>query len=126
MAGHDHKMDARGYIENFIEEKVRILLKYNMNEYQDPPWVQAAELFNEVVVPCESYYSEGLYHLGIDIVKEAEKHKNRAVYQKIPEMYNLKQISEGEYSDDKVDTIDYSKTVNSIKNWISQNAKWFS
>ena len=46
----------------------------DMNEYQDPTWVQAAELFDEVVVPCESYHSEGFYTLGIDIVKEAEKH----------------------------------------------------
>jgi len=125
MAGHDHKVDTRGYIANFVEQKVRDLLEYDMNEYQDPAWVQAAELFNEVVVPCESYYSEGLYTLGIDIVKEAEKHGCRAMYQKIPGMYNAKQVSEGEYKDGEIDVLDYSRTVNSIKTWLEHNKDWF-
>ena len=125
MAGHDHKVDTRGYIANYMEEKVRSLLEYDMNEFQDPAWVQAAELFNEIVVPCESYYSEGLYNLGIDIVKEAENHGCRTAYQKIPRTYNAKVLSKGEYSDEDIDKIDYSKTVNSIKNWIARNEKWF-
>ena len=125
MAGHDHKVDTRGYIANYIEEKVRSLLEYDMNEYQDPAWVQAAELFNEVVVPCESYYSEGLYILGMDIVKEAETHGCRTVYQKIPGTSNVKVVAEGDYSDDNFDKFDYSKTVHSIRNWIAQNEKWF-
>lgn len=42
MAGDDHKMDAKVGIENSIEQKVRELLEYDMNEYQNPAWVQAA------------------------------------------------------------------------------------
>jgi hypothetical protein len=125
MAGHDHKVDTRGYIAKIIERKVRGLLEYDMNEYQDPAWVQAAELFNEIVVPCESYYSEGLYNLGIDIVKEAENRGCRAAYQKIPGTYNAKLASGDEFSEGKIDTFDYSKTVNSIKAWIAQNEEWF-
>ena len=53
MAGDDHKADTKGDITNYIEGKVRNLLEYDMNEYQDPAWVQAAELFNEIVVPCD-------------------------------------------------------------------------
>jgi hypothetical protein len=118
-------MDVRGFIANYIEQKVRDLLEYDMNEYQDPAWVQAAELFNEVVVPCDAYYSEGLYTLGIDIVKEAEDHGCRVVYQKIPGMYNVKLVPEGEYSGEEVEKVDYSRTVKSIKSWIAENAKWF-
>lgn len=125
MAGRDHKMDARGNITNYIEQKVRALLNYDMNEYQDPAWVQAAELFEEVVVPCEVYHSEGLYTLGIDIVKEAEAHGCQAVYEKIPGMYNVKLVSEGDYLNEEADRIDYSKTVNSIKHWVARNAEWF-
>ena len=125
MAGDDHKADAKGNIANYIEQKVRDLLEYDMNEYQNPAWVQAAELFNEIVVPCESYYSEGLYTLGIDIVKEAENRGCRVAYRRIPGMYNVKLISGDDYSDDEIDTFDYSKTVNSIKAWIAQNEEWF-
>ena len=118
MAGNDHKIDARGYIANYIEGKIRDLLEYDMNEYQDPAWGQAAELFSEVVVPCDAYHSEGFYTLVIDIVKEAEKHECRAVYQRIPRMYNVKLVFEDEYSNDEIDTFDYSKTVNSINSLI--------
>ncbi len=84
-------------------------------------WVQAAELFNEIVVPCENYCSGGLYALGIDIVKEAEKLGCRAVYQRIPGMYNVKLISGDDYSEEEVDKFEYSKTINSIKAWFAQN-----
>jgi len=125
MAGDDHKMDTKGGIENLIEQRIRNLLDYDMNEYQDPAWVQAAELFNEVVVPCESYHSEGLYTLGIDIVKEAEKHGCKEVYQQIPGMYNMKLVSGDEYSKDQVDEFDYSGTINTIKEWIAGMKEWF-
>ena len=125
MAGDDHKMDTKGGIENFIEQKVRELLEYDMNEYQNPAWVQTAELFNEIVVPCANYYSEGLYTLGIDIVKEAENHGCRVAYQRIPGMYNVKKFSENDDSNEKIDSFDYSKTVDSIKEWIAQSAEWF-
>jgi len=61
MAGHDHKVDTRGNIANYIERKIRDLLEYDMNEYQDPEGVQAAELFSEIVVSCVGYYSEGQF-----------------------------------------------------------------
>jgi len=93
MAGNDHKMDTQGNIANFIERKVRDLLEYDMNEYQNPAWVQAAELFSEIVVPCVGYYSEGLYTLGIDIVKEAEKQGYRVRYQRSSIFYGKKRIT---------------------------------
>ncbi len=125
MAGDDQKVDTQGDIGNYIEQKVRDLLEYDMNEYQDPVWIQAAELFNEIVVPCQNHFSGGLYALGIDIVKEAENQGCRAVYQRIPGMNNMKLVSENDYSVEKVDKFDCSKTVNSIKAWLAQNEEWF-
>ena len=84
MAGNDHKFDVRGDIANQVALKIRELLETPLNEYQDPAWVQAAELFVEIVAPCEAYSSEALYDLGVDIAKEAEKRSNRAAYQAIP------------------------------------------
>jgi len=70
MAGDDMKCDTQGNIENFIEKKIRALLEDPMNEYQDPNWVQASELFAEIIVPCGSVYfaHEGLLTLAKDIV----------------------------------------------------------
>jgi len=86
-----------------------------MTEYQNPAWAQAAELFGEVVVPCETYFSRGLYTLGIDLVKEAEKHGCKEVFQKIPGMYNVKQVSGDGYSKEEIEEFDHSSTINSIK-----------
>ena len=77
MAGSDHKFDVRGDIANQIALKIRELLETPLNEYQDPAWVQAVELFVEIVAPCEAYSSETLYDLGVDITKEAGKRGNR-------------------------------------------------
>ena len=125
MAGDDHKADTKGDITNYIEGKVRNLLEYDMNEYQDPAWVQAAELFNEIVVPCENYSSKGLFTLGKDIVKEAENHGCRAVYQRMPGMYNAKLVSGDDFSDHEFDTFDYSRTISSINAWIVRNEERF-
>ncbi|MBA7534534.1 hypothetical protein ES705_26782 [subsurface metagenome] len=125
MAGDDHKVDTKAHIENYIERKIRDLLEYDMNEYQDPAWVQIAELFNEIVVPCENNFLEGLYTLEIAVVKEAENHGCQAVYQRIPGMFNVNLVSGDEYSDNEVDKFDYSRTVNSIKAWIAQNEGCF-
>ena len=125
MAGDDHKHNYKWDIANYIEQKIRELLEYDMNEYQDPAWLQAAELFNEIIVPCEIFCSGGLYTLGVDIVKEAEKHGCQVVYQRIPGTYNAKSISGNGYKEGEVDTFDGTKTVNSIKLWITQNEDQF-
>jgi len=63
MAGNDRKFDVRGGIANLVALKIKELLETPLNEYQDPAWVQAAELFVEIVVPCEAYSSEALFDL---------------------------------------------------------------
>lgn len=123
MAGSDHKFDVRGNIVNIVALKIRELLETPLNEYQDPAWVQAAESFVEIVTPCETYSSRSLYDLGVDIAKEAEKCGNRAMYQAIPGMYNERLVPDSISAGDDVRTVDYSKTIESIKSWLSNYEK---
>jgi len=80
MAGLDRMYDAQAFIQEHIEKQIRELLEDPMNEYQDPNWVQAALLFERVVVPCEGYMRDLLYNLAEDIVKKAAQQNNRVIY----------------------------------------------
>ena len=73
MAGLDRMYDTRGDIQNYIEQKIRELLEEPMNEYQDPSWVQAATLFEQLIVPLDIYIMDGLLNLAHDIVNITEK-----------------------------------------------------
>ena len=122
MAGLDRMFDARGYIQNYIEQKIRELLEDPMNEYQDPNWVQAALLFDQTVIPCERYIMDELYVLANDIVKVAEQNNNRVIYQQISGMYNEK-IIDGNSSDIISQSEDrriakYDENIENIKNWM--------
>lgn len=105
MAGSDCKFDAKMEISDFIERKVRGLLESDMSDFDDPAWVQATELFTEVVVPCKNLYSEGLIALGFDIVREAEKHGCRVAFQ----------------TNSGTEVSDYMETVDLIKTWVIRN-----
>lgn len=122
MAGLDKMFDARGFIQNYIVHQIRGLLEDPMNEYQDPNWVQAALLFEQVVVPCEAYMMDWLYNLAKDIVKKAEQNNNRVIYQGIPGIYNEKIVDANSVDDnnlpDNVKMRDYEKTINNIKKWM--------
>ena len=125
MAGNDRKFDVRGDIANQVALKIRELLETPLNEYQDPAWVQAAELFGEIVAPCEAYSSEALYDLGVDIAKEAKKRGNRAAYQAIPSMYNRRAVPLSTSAGSDAGVFDYSKAIESIKSWLNNYEKWF-
>jgi len=125
MAENDRKCDVRGGIANHIALKIRELLETPLNEYQDPAWVQAAELFVEIVIPCEAYSSEALYDLGVDIANEAEKRGNRAIYQAIPGMYNRRAVPSSTNAGSDTEVVDYSKKIESIRSWIINYEKWF-
>ncbi len=71
MAGLDSMYDAHADIQGYIEKNIRELLEEDMNELQDPNWVQAATLFEHVFIPCESYMRDYWYDLAEDIVKKA-------------------------------------------------------
>lgn len=125
MAGDDRKFDVRGDIANLIALKIRELLETPLNEYQDPAWVQAAELFVEIVVPCEAYSSEALHDLGVDIASEAEKSDNRATYQAIPGMYNRRSVFSTINTSSDTEVVDYSKKIESIKSWVNNYENWY-
>lgn len=98
-----------------------------MNEYQDPNWVQAALLFEQVVLPWEEYTSDGLYDLANDIVEIAGQHNNRVIYQRIPRMYNEK-IIEAESIDinnlsDDTRIIKYDTNIEKIKKWMEEQER---
>jgi len=123
MAGLDMMYDARGFIQKYIEEQIRRLLEDPMNEYQDPNWVQAAVLFEQVVVPCEGYMMDWLYELAEDIVKKAEQYNNRVIYQGIPGMYNEKIVDANSVDInnllDNTEIREYEETINNIKKWMN-------
>jgi len=122
MAGLDRMYDARKSIQKYIEQQIRGLLGDPMNEYQDPNWVQAAILFEQIVVPCEAYLADWIYDLAEDIVKAAEQHKNRVAYQEISGMYNEKIIDinsiDMDNPPDNTDVREYGNIINKIKNWM--------
>lgn len=124
MAGLDRMYDAQADIQGYIEKCIRELLEDDMNELQDPNWVQAATLFNYVVIPCESYIRDYLYDLAEDIVKKAEQHDNRVVYQDIsPRLYNQKVIESNSvdlnYLPDGVNVVEYDELIEKIKKWMT-------
>ena len=76
MAGLDYMFDACGLIEIYIRDTIRGLLERFTNEYQDPNWVQAAELFRWTVIPCEEYLKDYFLDLAGDIIEKAKKNNN--------------------------------------------------
>lgn len=114
-------LDVRGDIQDYIQTRIRALLEDSLNEYQDPDWVQAAILFKQVVVPCETYMTEQLYDLAKDIVKKAEQNNNRILYQNISGMYNV-EVSDLNPSDmnnlhNNIEIKNYTNTIDEIKKW---------
>ncbi len=123
MAGLDRMFDTRVDIQGYIEHKIRGLLEEELNEYQDPNWVQAATLFRQVVVPCEDYMWEPLYDLAKEIITRAKSNKNRVVYRDIsPRLYNQAVVDSDSIDVDNVpegfDIVEYDSTIESIEKWM--------
>jgi len=122
MAGFDEMFDTRREIEDFIEQRIRKLLEEPMNSFQEPNWVQAATLFEEVVIPCkEVYFTEDMYKLANAIVNKAKENGCEVVYITNPEVYDLnKEIT----SSDDYEIISQKSTIKKILEWM-QNCKDF-
>lgn len=128
MAGLDRMYDAQADIQGYIEKSIRELLEEDMNELQDPNWVQAATLFGHVVIPCESYIRDYWYDLAKDIVKKAEQHDNRVVYQDIsPRLYNQEVIDSHSVDvnnlPDGANVVEYGNLIEKIKKWMTNFKK---
>jgi len=121
MAGLDYMYETCSYIQKYIGEKIRELLERSTNEYQDPNWVKAVELFCREVIPCESYLKDYFIELAQDIIKEAEIDNNRMVYKLIPRTYNQKVIEIKDTSEipEGADILNYEDLIQEIKGWIS-------
>lgn len=122
MAGLDYMFDACGFIQKYISKKIRELLEKSTNEYQDPNWVQAAELFRRTVIPCEDYSKNYFIELAHDILKNAENNNNTVLYRVIPGTYNQKVISYEDVSliPEDVNIINYESLLHEIKEWIAE------
>ena len=124
MAGLDRMFDACGFIQQYIERQIRGLLDDPMNEYQDPNWVQAALLFERVVIPCERYSADGLYDLANDIVRKAEQNNNRVIFQRIAGMYNEKILEPNSHNmenlSDDLRIAEYDANIENIKKWLEE------
>ena len=123
IAGLDRMYDTRVDIQGYIEHEIRKLLEEELNEYQDPNWVQAATLFRQVVVPCEDYMWEPLYDLAKEIITRAKSNKNRVVYRDIsPRLYNQAVVDSDSIDVDNVpegfDIVEYDSTIESIEKWM--------
>ena len=122
MAGLDEMFDARREIEDFTEQRIRKLLEEPLNSFQEPNWVQAATLFEEVVIPCkEAYFNKDMYKLANAIVNKAKENGCEVVYVTNPEVYDLnKEIT----SSDDFEITSHKSTIRKILDWI-QNCKDF-
>ncbi len=68
--------DARDDIQEYIEQKIRELLEEPMNKYQDPNWVQAVTLFEQLIVPLDIYIMDKCskdYTTKISFIQISEK-----------------------------------------------------
>ena len=121
MAGLDYMYDACGCIQKYISERIWELLEMSMNEYQDPNWVQAAELFQRSVLPCSDYNKDYFRELAREIVKKAKRNNNRFYFSAIPGMYNHKVINFEKTLNipEGVTFIDYENLIQEIKEWIN-------
>ncbi len=118
MAGFDEMFDVRSEIEDFMEHRIRKLLEEPMNSFQEPNWVQAETLFEEVVIPCkEAYFNEDMYELANAIVNKAKENGCEVVYITNPDVYDLnKEIT----SSDDFEIASHKSTIRKILDWMQK------
>ena len=110
MADFDKLSDTKGTIINFIEEQVRELFYGGGTEYDFSTWIQAALLFEKIIIPCDYYVPDTLLEFAQEVINEAKSHKCKV------ERYQV--------NDDgkkvNVEVWDYSKTVSKIIEWLNR------
>ncbi len=109
MADFDKLSDTKGIIINFIEERVRELFYGGGTEYDFSPWIQAALLFEQVIIPCDYYVPETLLEFAQDVISEAKSHECRV------ERY---QVKDGKKVNAEV--WDYGETISKITEWLNE------
>ena len=109
MADFDKLMDAKGTIINFIEERVRELFYEGGTESDFSLWIQAALLFEQVIIPYNYYVPETLLEFAQDVINEAKSHECKV------ERY---QVKDGKKVNAEV--WDYDKTISKITKWVNE------
>ncbi len=109
MADFDKLSDTKGIIINFIEERGRELFYGGGTEYDFSLWIQAALLFEQLIIPCDYYVPETLLEFAQDVINEAKSHECKV------ERY---QVKDGK----KVNTEvwDYGETISKIIEWLNE------
>ncbi len=75
MADFDKLSDSKGIIINFIEKQVRELFNGEGTEFDFSLWIQAALLFEQVIIPCDYYVPETLLEFAQEVIDEAKSHE---------------------------------------------------
>ena len=109
MADFDKLSDTKGTIINFIEERVRELFYGGGTEYDFSPWIQAAQLFEQVIIPCDYYVPETLLEFAQDVINEAKSHECKV---------KRYQVKDGKKVNAEV--FDYSETISKIIEWLNE------
>ena len=109
MADFDKLSDTEGIIINFIEEKVRGLFYGSVTPYEFSPWIQAALLFEQIIIPCDYLFPETLYELAQEVINEAESHKCKT------ECYGVKDGKKV-----NIEVFDYGETISKITEWLKK------
>ena len=112
MADFDKLSDTKGRIINYIEERVRELFNGRTTEYDFSLWVQAALLFEHVIIPCNYYVPETLLEFAQDVINEAKPHECKI------ERY---QVKEGKKVN--IQVFDYGETISKIIEWVNEEKK---
>jgi len=55
MAEFDKAWDSIGQISDNLHDKLKEVLGFPGNEYNFPGWVQALEICDQIVIPCDFY-----------------------------------------------------------------------
>lgn len=109
MADFDKLSDTKGTIINFIEERVRELFYGGVTEYDFSPWIQAALLFEQVIIPCDYYVPETLLEFAQNVINEAKSHECKV------ERY---QVKDGKKVN--VEVWEYGETISKIIEWLNE------
>ncbi len=108
MADFDKLSDIKGTIINYIEERGRELFYGGGTEYDYSLWIQAALLFEQIIIPCDYYVPDTLLEFAQDVIKKAKSHECKV------ERYQVN--SKGKKVN--IEVWDYGKTIHKIVEWL--------
>jgi len=110
MADFDKLSDRKGTIINFIEEQVRELFYGGGTEYDFSLWIQAALLFEHLIIPAKYYVPESLLEFAQIVIDEAKSHECNVERYQVN--YDGKKVN--------AEIWGYSETISKITEWLDE------